>query len=377
MNFASIDNENNGNYLKLLSIVSKLSALFSDSSIPYIHYRIIENIFCKCFNASNLSRSDTAFDAKYNSIGIGLKTFICNSNNSSEKIAEFNQLSKDIQNFRGQKLAEKLAEYRNARIELANRTYGISESLYHIVARQEKKLILFETDYRPINVDNIRIVKGNDKSLHFEDGQNIYSYNHSKSTLFRKFTIPQNHYLLDIEIIQDPYNLLLGLFEDRILQPANNTLTKGIDYVILPLYSTKKRIVCPKSVLNQWNAAGRKRNVGEVYIPIPTIIHRKYPDFFPNRDASFNLKVPTNEILSAKLCQDNRKALMTNPNRALSDWLLRKVLQLAEGELATIEKLDILGFDSVIIQKHDNENFSIDIMKTNSYNNFIQSDLPY
>jgi hypothetical protein len=54
----------------------------------------------------------------------------------------------------------------------------------------------------------------------------------------------------------------------------------------------------------------------------------------------------------------------------LADWLLRKVLQLKEGELATIEKLDKLGFDSVIITKSDNQNFKIDIMKTNTYIEF-------
>ncbi len=63
--------------------------------------------------------------------------------------------------------------------------------------------------------------------------------------------------------------------------------------------------------------------------------------------------------------------MMTDPNKAMSDWLLRKVLQLKEGELATIEKLDKLGFDSVIITKIDNENFKIDVMKTDSYSNFI------
>ena len=62
---------------------------------------------------------------------------------------------------------------------------------------------------------------------------------------------------------------------------------------------------------------------------------------------------------------------MTDPNKAMSDWLLRKVLQLKEGELATIEKLNRLGFDSVIIIKQDNINFKIDIMKTNSYTEFI------
>ena len=62
---------------------------------------------------------------------------------------------------------------------------------------------------------------------------------------------------------------------------------------------------------------------------------------------------------------------MTNPNKALSDWLLRKVLQLKEGELATIEKLDKLGFDSVILIKNESGDFKIDIMKTNAYTEFI------
>ena len=75
--FAKIDREKNGDYLKLLSAVSKLSGLFSESIIPYINYRVVENVFCKSFDAENLSRSDTAFDANYESIGVGLKTFTC------------------------------------------------------------------------------------------------------------------------------------------------------------------------------------------------------------------------------------------------------------------------------------------------------------
>ncbi len=91
---------------------------------------------------------------------------------------------------------------------------------------------------------------------------------------------------------------------------------------------------------------------------------------FPPRDEIFNLQIPTGDIFSAKVCQENSKALMTNPNKALSDWLLRKVLQLQEGQLATMEKLDKLGFDSVIILKDENGDFKIDIMKTNAYIEF-------
>ena len=157
--FAEIDIENKGNYLKLLSAVSKLSGLFSESAIPFINYRVAENIFCKSFDATNLSRSDTAFDANYNSVGVGLKTFVCNGNSSVEKVAEFNSLSRVLKEFAGKDLAFKLGEYRNDRINLANRVYDIQNSLYHIVARKEKELLLYETDYKIIDIANIHSVK--------------------------------------------------------------------------------------------------------------------------------------------------------------------------------------------------------------------------
>ncbi|WP_258552728.1 hypothetical protein [Helicobacter fennelliae] len=56
----------------------------------------MENLFCSCFGAENLSRSDTAFDAKIEKIGIGLKTFICEKTSKIEKVAEFNKKSKSL-----------------------------------------------------------------------------------------------------------------------------------------------------------------------------------------------------------------------------------------------------------------------------------------
>ena len=50
----------NGPYLKMLGLIGSLSNLFSESRIPFIHYRVTENLFCKYFNAENLSRTDTA-----------------------------------------------------------------------------------------------------------------------------------------------------------------------------------------------------------------------------------------------------------------------------------------------------------------------------
>ena len=375
--FAEIDIEKDGNYLKLLAAVSKLSGLFSESAIPFINYRIAENIFCKSFDAENLSRSDTAFDANFNSWGIGLKTFTCPTNSSTEKVAEFNSLSRELSDFQGKELALKLAEFRNDRIDLANRLYGLENSLYHIVARKEHELFLFETDYEKIDIKNISAVKSNNASLQFEDGKNLYSFNYSKSTLFRKFFIPQNAYRLPIEIIENPYDLLLSLFEDKTFISASDKLVRGINYIILPLYGIKdkQKFVFEKSGLNQWNAGGRKRDFGEVYIPIPIEIHKLFPNFFPSRDELFDLQVPTDEVFSAKVCQENSKALMTNPNKALSDWLLRRVFQLQEGEIATFEKMNELGFDSVIIYKDRFQNYRIDKAKLGSYEKFIDNQL--
>ena len=178
---------------------------------------------------------------------------------------------------------------------------------------------------------------------------------------------------LPIEILEDPYTLLLELFEDKALKPATDKFVRGENYVILPLYGikNKEKFVFEKSGLNQWNAGGRKRDFGEVYIPIPAEIHKQFPNFFPERDQLFELKIPTGEVFSAKVCQDNSKALMTNPNKALSDWLLRKVFQVKEGELLTIEKMNELGFDSVIICKDANGNYQIDKAKLGSYEQFI------
>lgn len=288
-------------------------------------------------------------------------------------------------------MAFKLAEFRNERINLANRVYDIENSLYHIVARREKELVFFETDYEHIDIKNINSVKQNSASLQFEDGKNFYSFNFSKSTLFRKFIIPDYAFRMPIEILEDPYTLLLELFEEKGLKE----ITAEKEFIILPLYGykNKEKFVFEKSGLNQWNSKPRpgqlRRGYGEFYIQVPAIIHKIYPNFFPEikKDKEyFKLKIPTGEIFQASMCQtyeteingevvNKGKGLMTNPNKALSDWLLRTVLRLQEGELATIEKLNELGLDSVIIKKIDNQNFEIDIRKTDSFERFLEKNI--
>jgi len=365
---------NNSLYFSYLKAVCSLSKLYSQSNIPFLYYRLAENIYCKAFEAENLSRSDIAYDAKLGNIGIGIKTFI-DKKNSNEKIAEFNSLSGQLRNLKEKELAIKLAKFRNERIEFANRTYGINKAIYHCIARNNNSLKIFENSYDLIDLNNIKIGKPKEASFSFTDEKNEYSFNYSKSTLYKKFITPENAIDISIEILDDPLELILQLFKKQITI-SDKFVVAEIDFVILPLYSLREskpnlKVVSSKSGLNQWNAGGRKRDVGEIYIPIPSIIHKKYPQFFPDRNIPFNLHVPTGEILNAKLCQENSKALMTNPNKALSDWLLRKVLKLKEYEILTYEKLKIIGIDSVRITKIDTENYKIDFAKINSFENLI------
>ena len=94
---------------------------------------------------------------------------------------------------------------------------------------------------------------------------------------------------------------------------------------------------------------------------------------FLSRDVSFYLTTPDGQILDAKVCQENSKALMTNPNSALADWLLRQLLNLKEGELATNERLQLMDCDSVIITKISEGQYKIDKAKFGSYENFINN----
>ena len=75
----------------MLRILGSLTNLFSDNKIPYLNYRVTENLFCKAFSAKNLARADVSVDATLEDAGIGIKTFIDKNGKSVEKIAEFNK----------------------------------------------------------------------------------------------------------------------------------------------------------------------------------------------------------------------------------------------------------------------------------------------
>lgn len=357
-------------YKQYLQIVGNLSNLFSDSRIPYLYYRVAEKMFCKAFQADDLSRGDVSYDAKKNGLGIGLKTFLRKNDKTIQKIAEFNQDLPLYHNLDITQKINKISELRNKRLEFTNNTFNINNAIYHCVVRDEGRFFIYEEDTKPIDISSIGNIKQNRSSIYFDDGEYEYSFSLSKSTLMKRFQTKSFVDDFKVEILKDPLEELFALMNST----KQEETSKYIDTVYLPLYG-KDGKVQKASGLNQWNAKersqGKPRNANEIYIPIPSKFRKLKSDFFPNKDGIFTLILPGGQNIKAKICQQNGKALMSNPNKDLGKWLLRDILKLPEGILVTNEILEIYGVDSVRIDKITNDEFEINFAKLGSYEKFI------
>ncbi|WEA38578.1 restriction endonuclease PLD domain-containing protein [Lysinibacillus fusiformis] len=373
-------NEQTATYSKMLRNTGSLSRLFSESESPYLVSRSVENIYCEAFDAENLGRSDCSADAKYKNVGIGLKTFLHGNGRTLQKVAEFNRLSNLYRDKTTKELITTVAQLRNERIEFTKRAHEMDEIIYHCVTRLPNKILIFEEPMDLIDIKNIKSLKQSSNTITFEDGIHEYSFNITKSTLYKRFIMESPMFEIDVNILEHPYLALENLQQQMPMVETSSNIVgnKNGEYVILPLFSDRgsERNVPERSGLNQWNAKGRPRDPNEIYIPIPKWIHNVFPGFFPARDISFNLQVPSGKFLDAKVCQDGSKALMTNPNKALGEWLLREVMDLNERELLTYEMLEGLDIDSVIVTKQGENTFKINFCEIGTYDNFkLENDI--
>ena len=369
-------------YKKMLSIIGNLTFLFSEKNTPYLPYRAHENIFCKYFNAENLARFDCSADAKKANIGIGLKTWI---GNNDQKIAEFGRLREKFKDLNEIDLAITISNYRNERIRITKNMYKIDEMIYHIIKRIPNAMQIIEYSFDYIDINNIKIIKnrGNINNTYYTDGNHTYHFSKSKNTLYMLF---DNCIILDqfdVEISTDPYNYLMNISENQVdsnhsNQKYNDIINQTEQQICIKLYSTKSdgtNHVYPKSGLNQWNADGRKRHPDEIYIPYPKSDRILTAGFFPNSDCIFNLKLPDNTLIKAKICQQDGKAIMSNPNKVLGNWLLRNVFNLPEFTLITYEMLCKFDIGCVIFTKENDDNYRIDFANIQAYDDFYQNNI--
>jgi hypothetical protein len=236
-----------------------------------------------------------------------------------------------------------------------------------------------------IHLEKLKVVKSTEKSLIFTDSFNKYNFSRSKSVLQMQFNSLKPLDTLDVDVLENPLSFLEKCFEkselSAILTPIKSIV---LDELYLPLYSTRfgqsYGEVQEKSALNQWCAGGRKRSYGEVYIPVPEVIHELKPDFFPSQDTRFQLQLPNKTSISSKLCQANAKALMSYSNTALGEWLLEDVFKRnpLNPQPITRDYLNAVGIDAVKISKLDETHYTIDFAKTGSFEDFLlaQDNLP-
>jgi hypothetical protein len=346
-----------------------------------------------------LSRSDVSFDAIYdNTRGVGVKTFLAPKSGSHkyEKVAEFTRASASLAGLDDATLIRRVSELRNARIESDAAQYGIDLDLsfYHCLVRSTGSAIVHEEPYSLINIESITYpASGSEISPtpKFSDGLHEYSYSRSKNVLFKKFALdkPHNSEKIGTPIVTniwpqllDPSSALHSILSTLSLETPQ--VQELDEFVILPLYSTAKKdikVVSPRSGINQWNAGGRVRKFGEAYIPVPKILHRLRPNFFPARDQKFRLKLPTGQIVLAKLCQSDSKALMSDPNDILCSWLFATIdgdMLVAQSRLDarlpyTFEDLEKVGRDSVILRRVANPSwdFELEMAEFGAYEKFV------
>jgi hypothetical protein len=405
---------NEGFYNSAVKAVGALSRLFSESELPFFHYRFVENLFVRATNGKNISRQDAVFDALVGEdfqIGVGVKTFTIagKSGYSYEKVQEFTAIAG-----RGEfaKLSDKalilaVAKERNRRIDTESANFNLDQakSIYHCLVRQEGQAFVHEEPYEKITIDKISPLNRSGvrvptyakrtANVHFEDDKHKYRFSRSKNVLLKKFDLThgENFDPIAININNDAFTKLYEEFIGAELlsnEPIDaKTLVAepipGIDYVILPLYSTKSdpKTVPEKSGLNQWNASGRQRKYGETYIPVPKKIHQLCPNFFPGPN-TFNLYLPGEKMpVMASLCQDELKALMSNPNDQLCKWIFRVIdAEFSEYDFNrppkrkpfTYDELAASGYDSVRVSKKKashSGSYEIWFEPVDSYEEFI------
>jgi len=391
-------------YSKLVRALASLSGLFTSSSVPYVDSKFVEILYARTSGAENFAFSDMSFDAILKTgQGVGVKTFRASvtAESKKEKVAEFPKAARELglHNLAGKDLAVAVSELRNKRVhsDIAEFNIRLTGSLYHCLIRLEDGFFVHEEPYALIDVDQLVPTNPRGKNghawpntkghLHFSDGRNAYTYNVSKNVLYKAFRLKEftNSATIPVTIEEDPFETLLSLATPSTGITPAPAQTK--ERVVLPLYSLRngRKFVFPKSGINQWNAGGRKRQFGEAYIPVPRAIHKIRPNFFPPRNQSFSIILPNGTTVSAKVCQDGDKALMSDPNVDLIAWLFATLDGSAETATHRIEAanpysyadLVAVGKDCVEILKISADTYEMRMSAIGDFELFVEENVDF
>ena len=116
---------------------------------------------------------------------MGIKTFLEHNGATIQKVAEFNSEHSLFRNLDGEEKVRKISELRNERIATTKRIFGLNNMIYHCITRRQNGIIVYETPMEPVDVDRICDITTKPNVINFKDGVNEYSFNITKSTLYK------------------------------------------------------------------------------------------------------------------------------------------------------------------------------------------------
>lgn len=361
----SLNESNKIKYKKLITNFASLSEAFtqkndikSETVTPIVNSKFQETVFQRAFNATGEDIANTSFDASLiinntHKYLIGIKSFSLKS--GDQKIAQFKRnsqkdnwreyFSEIINNVRVNtyeeanklnqdlylKLAYKIARLRNDRIASSKaQIRGFSgtddkvTSIYHVLmpSMTNNKPVIYvgETDYSPIDINNITIIgptnKKNITNFKFTDGNHDYKYTSADSQLLMNFK--NKNIIVDkweINYVKDPIKVFENL-NDHLEYDKNRDYEMIVSWIIYD----KNGKVFENSGFNGFNGGSKlskNKNYREKRIEN---INKKFENHISRESLDFITKL-LSEILLKNHNNDTSKYKMKNTRIQLMDFI--------------------------------------------------------
>lgn len=392
--------EDKTKYKTLITNFASLSEAFSQKAdvdddnamnyvAPIVNSKFQETVFQKSFHAVGEDIANTSYDASVvvdekHKYLVGIKSFGINS--GDQKVAQFKRDSQswteilneikfyadispdketanETNKERYQKLALKIAQLRNQRIESSKaQIRGFNsddihvESVYHVLMPtpkgKEPQIFVGETSYLPIDIENLEILGAtninNPTNFRFTDGQHIYKYTAADSQLHMTFN---NKDIVvdtwDVQYIDDPFHVFENL--QILSEEKENTIEQTVSWMI----SNRENEIEASSGFNGFNGGSklsrkdgyREKRIAQVVADYRDQLSKEQLEFIENY---------LTELLIPKYRTDEETLYM----RVLRQEFMEQLSHLGNTELISdVEKLIYRDAKEVYIPIPDSKNF--------------------
>ena len=408
--WSKLPEKSKNTYKKYITNFASLSEVFSQkneqniidgdmsgSVAPVINSKYQETVFQKSFGAVAEDIANTSYDASLilendEKYLVGIKSFGYHS--GDQKVAQFKRsstvekweetLSLIRQNADQSKtkeeadnankvyylkLAKRISTLRNARINSSKEqikgfiaTNKQVEAVYHVLMPSKKgekpQIFIGETDYLPIEIENISILgstnKNNPTNFHFTDGKKRYKYTSADSQLYMAF---DNSDIVvetwNVEYLDDPFMLFESLHLKFIPEDKRTDEGREVISSVSWMIANEDGQVEQNSGYNGFNGASklaRKNNYREKRIER---LKKKFKDIIPKNELE-----PVISLLNRILLENWVSSLAKEEMKELRKKLIDMVEKISNEELILeVEAMVYRPSSEMYIPIPDSRNF--------------------